>query len=200
MKRAKKLSLTLMAVGSATTLAACGDGDKREEVESYKDLESCLSAGVFSDQQCEDAYDKAKETHDSSAPRYDKVGLCEEQFGVGQCEQRTNHNGGSFWSPFFTGYIISSLLNQPSYGGGYYSTPYYQTRYGRRATWNGDYIKTYRDSNGRIQHRVNKESFQKPKPAKVLNRTAVISRGGFGTRPKARASKSRSRGGRSWGG
>ncbi len=198
MKRAKKLTLTVMAASSATVLAACGD-DEQEKVESYSSLEACKAADAFTDEQCEIEFAKAQKTHEESAPRYTNQALCESEFGIDKCQPRTNSNGGSFWSPFFTGYIISSLINNNS--GGYYSSPYYNTRYGRRATWNGDPINTYRDSNGRVQHRVSDSAVRaKPKPAKVMNRTAVVSRGGFGARPKARSNRSNGRSRSSWGG
>jgi uncharacterized protein YgiB involved in biofilm formation len=192
MKRSKKLTLTLMAAGSSIALGACGE--KRQESEKYASLEECKAANVFSDEQCQTSYNSALTMHEKSSPRYNSRALCEQEFNINRCEQRTNSNGSSFWSPFLAGYLVSNIVDGSR--SHYYSSPYYNTRYGRSYTWNGDLIDTRRTSDGRIRHSVDKKAVTaKPKPARVMTRTSVISRGGFGSRSSSRSSSGRSRGG-----
>lgn len=186
-KRSRNIALTLMA-GSA--VAACGEPDKPTEASLYKSVDDCLAADVYEDDVCRTQYADALTAHTESAPRYDARALCEEQYGVGQCEPRRS-GSSSFWSPFFAGYLVSNLLDNRG-GYGYYSSPYYRDRYGRNVTWNGGLINTTRGADGRIRHAVSqKKVTEAKKPARILKRTRSVSRRGFG---------GRSRGGRSWGG
>ena len=193
MKRSKNVKLTLMVAGSALALSSCGE-EPRHEAESYASVEACKAADTFPDSQCDEDFAKAAATHETSAPRYNQRQLCEQEFGIGNCESRSSRNGSGFWSPFLAGYMVANILdNRRSY---YYSTPYYRTARGRHLTWDGAPIATTRGADGRIRRTISTNTVKaRPKVAKVMTRTSVVSRGGFGSRTSARSSRSRSRGG-----
>jgi uncharacterized protein YgiB involved in biofilm formation len=193
MKRSKNAKLTLMVAGSALALASCGE-EPRHEAESYPSLDACKNADVISDSQCDTDFQKAMETHEKSAPRYESQSLCEQEFSMNNCERRTNQNGASFWSPFMTGFLVSHILD--SRRNYYYSSPYYRTRSGGFSTWDGAPLGTTRSADGQTRRTISTKTVTaKPKAAKVMTRTSVISRGGFGSRTSSRSSS-----GRSWGG
>lgn len=181
MKRSKQVKLTLMAT-TALALSACGE--KQEFVENYDTLEACKVAGKFSDATCEKAYAEAKAVHEKSAPRYNNGSLCQQEF-MASCERR-QVGSSSFWSPFMTGYLVSEIVRDRR--SSYYYTPYYQ-RYGYNRgwyTWSGDMIEMRRDANGSYRPSISRKAITaKPKPARVMTRTSVVSRGGFGSRSRS---------------
>jgi len=193
MKRSKNAKLTLMIAGSALALSSCGE-EPRHEAESYTSLDACKNADTFPDAQCDTDFQKAMATHEKSAPRYESQNLCEKEFSLSNCERRTNHNGAVFWSPFMTGFLVSHILD--SRRNYYYSSPYYRTNRGRYTTWDGVPLGTTKSADGRTRRTVSTQTVKaKPKAAKVMTRTSVVSRGGFGSRTSSRSS-----GRRSWGG
>lgn len=193
MKRSKQARLTLMAASSALALSACSSKPQETQTHTYADVEACKSAGVFSDERCTQEFTKAVSAHETSAPRYESESLCEKEFSLNNCYKRTE-SGYSFWSPFMTGFLVSQIINNTQ--SNYYASPYYHSARGRYLTWDGSIINTRRGEDGQLRSTVNTESIKaKPKPAKIMTRTSVISRGGFGSRTKSR-STSRS----SWGG
>lgn len=201
MKRSRNAKLTIMAAGSALALTACSSSEPRYQAETYRDLDSCLSANIFSDEQCQSTYENALTLHNQSAPRYRDLSLCEQEFGPTKCEQRSNMNGAVFWSPFMTGFLVSQVLDHPRRGNYYYSSPFYNPRRGGYYMWDGEPLVYSRGNDGRMRTSVSRSTIDAPpKPARVMTRTSVVSRGGFGTRPKARASSRSSRGGRGFGG
>ncbi len=185
MKRSKTLALGLMATG-AITLTACSDD--QIESKSYRDVDSCISDAVFTEEQCEGSYQNAKAFDELSGPRYDTRSTCEGEFGTSRCFERSS-NGASYWSPFLQGYLISSLVNKATGGPELHSRPYYSPRKGGYYTAYGTRVQF--SSRGAS---VSRDSMTTaPKPAKLQTRTSVLSRGGFGTRSGSRSSSS-------WGG
>ena len=193
MKRSKNVKLTLMVAGSALALSSCGE-EPRHEAESYASVAACKAADKFPDSQCEEDFSKALATHEKSAPRYNQRALCEQEFGIGNCESRRSGSSLGFWSPFMIGYMTANILDsRRSY---YHSTPYYRTARGRHLTWDGSPISTTRGADGKIHRTISTKVVKAtPKAARVMTRTSVVSRGGFGSRTSARSSRSRSRGG-----
>lgn len=174
MKRSPSLTLALMA-GTAITVSACGDEDKKkEEVVLYPTKQACLDAGTLPAEACEEAFRNALALHQETAPRFDDPALCEEQFGVGQCEPR-QVGGDSFWGPFFAGYIVSRVAE--GIGDMMRSRPIYRGRDGYAYTPGGAPVT--RTGSGTLG--VDKDALAKPPaPAKVSTRTSTVSRGGFG--------------------
>lgn len=186
MKRSKTIKLTLMA-STALALSACGE-EERETAEAFRTLDDCVASNLFTEEQCQTSLDEAKSVHEQSAPRYNSESLCVQEFGPSNCYRHgggsAHGSSGSFWLPFMTGYMVSNLVD--SAFGRHYSTPYYYHSSGSLRTWDGRSIQTRRDANGRIKPTISRKTvYAKPKPAKVMTRTSVISRGGFGSRSKS---------------
>ena len=190
MKRTRKLALTsLMAVGGVS-LTACGDNvadnvriedqGKAVDAYTYASLQECKDKNEIPDAACDAAEKSAKEDAEKSA-KYDQQASCEEVYGEGQCVPRgyNNGNGGSFWGPLITGFVVGRMLDGGWGGRGYYRDwrdgGYYTSSGGRIWT---DY------STGRT--RLGSRGFDAPDaataPIKTMSRASVISRGGFGGR------------------
>ncbi len=194
-KSSRSLHLTLMA-SSCLALGACVDETAdRTPVAPYQSLEACQQADLYTDEECEAEFKKAKELHEKSAPRYESASLCSSEFGA-SCEYRQRADGTGFWSPFFTGYMVARILDGGDSRRHYYSTPYYTDIRGNQRTWDGNDVRMSRSSEGNLRPTISKETVAaKPQPAKVMTRTSVISKGGFGSRSTSRSSMSSSRGG-----
>lgn len=153
--------------------------EQREIVETYANLDDCKNAVRFSDQQCEKSYQEALKIHEKSAPRYNNSSLCRQEFSA-KCEKRQD-GYSTFWSPFMAGFLVSEILKDNR--STYYHSPYYR-RYGESRglyTWTGDSIY-YKRSNARITHVLSRKAMDAtPKTARVMTRTSVVSRGGFGS-------------------
>ena len=177
MKRSRTIVLTTLMAGTGISLTAC-DGmytGKQVNALSYTSVAECRAAGVIPAAQCDTAYADAQKAGAQTAPRFEDRQTCEEQHGVDQCVPR-NANGGSFFTPLLTGFIIGQALNNV---GGYRGAPMYRDR-------EGNY---YGGAGGRISRdyvtgrsRVGSEAFNPAAraPARIQSRSSVISRGGFG--------------------
>lgn len=202
MKRTRKLALTsLMAMGGVS-LVACGDqpnvtiADQGKAVDAYTyaSLQECKDKNEIPDDACDKAEASAKDD-EAKAAKYDQQASCEDVYGAGQCVPRSQANGhGSFWGPLITGFVVGRMLDGGWGGRGMYRDwrdgGYYSTSGGRIWT---DY------SSGRT--RIGQRGFDAPDlagPSKVMTRSSVISRGGFGGRMSSHSSFSG--GGGHWGG
>ena len=83
-KRSKRVSIAIVGA-AAFTLAGCEE--EKVDAAAFPDLQSCLAdaerGGMYSEQECETAFDAAQTLHVESAPRYDSLEVCEEQHGEG---------------------------------------------------------------------------------------------------------------------
>lgn len=190
MKRSPSLRITTLMATVGVALTACenhapqspqwGDGSnsgKPIAAVNYTSVAECKAKGVIPADQCQTAFAQAQKANDLNAPRFNDSGSCEERFGVGQCVPRHNE-GGSFFSPMLTGFLIGHALSNLG-GGGYYSgAPMYRDRNG--GYFGGSGVPVFRDSSGRTS--LGSEAFNgtASAPARVQSRSAVISRGGFG--------------------
>ncbi|MFT4252358.1 MAG: DUF1190 domain-containing protein [Caulobacter sp.] len=192
-KRSSAVALTGLMAGSAFTLVACDDpgsatqwGDppaavsgQKVDASSFANLDECKASGDFTADQCQTAYDEAQKASAENAPKFSDQQSCEERYGVDQCVPRSQANGGSFFTPLLTGFIIGQALE--NMGNRYRVAPMYRDRDGTYYSGSGypisrDYLS------GRS--RVRTDSFDAPSrydaPARVQSRSSVISRGGFG--------------------
>lgn len=173
-----------LAVASIT-LAACGSSE--EEAQIFSSIEDCKADTTLTEAQCEVAYKEALREAERTGPKYSSQAACEAEFGYDQCNRSSQ---GSYFSPFMTGFLVSSVLNS---GNNHYNPVY---RYPQRGS--ADRIMT---ADGRIIGNVGQRSYRvdksnlKPKPTV----TRTVSRGGFGSVASA---KSNWGGGKksSWGG
>lgn len=191
MKRSQSLRLTTLVASVGVSLTACdnhapqspqwGDGSnsgKSVAAVSYASVAECKAKGTIPAEQCQAAYDQAQKANETNAPRFNDSGSCEARFGVGQCVPR-HGEGGSFFTPLLTGFLVGRALNNFGVGGGYYrGAPMYRDRDG--GYFGGAGTPVFRDSSGRTS--LGSEAFNgaASAPARVQSRSTVISRGGFG--------------------
>jgi len=188
--RSSGLVLTGLMAGTAISVSACDDpgtatqwGDppaasSEVDAKTHASLDDCKKSGDMTAEQCDTAYAQAQKDSAANAPKFGDQQSCEERYGVSQCVPRNDNNGGSFFTPLLTGFIVGQALN--NMGGRYYGAPMYRDREGTYYGGSGyplsrDYVT------GRT--RVRTDSFNAPEmraPTRVQSRSAVISRGGFG--------------------
>lgn len=201
MKRSRKLVLTTLMAAGGVSLTACGDSPaeavidqgKPTDAYAYQSLQECLDKNEVPDSACETAQKNAKDDENAEA-RYADSKTCEDVYGPGQCVPRSSVNGqGSFWGPLVAGFVVGRMLDGGWGGRGLYR----DWRDGGFYTPNGGRVWTDY-STGRT--RIGQRSFDPPDlargPDKVMTRSSVISRGGFGGRMASRSYSS----GKSWGG
>ena len=168
MKRSRQAGLVLMGA-APLFLAACGESTSEA---AYTTVEHCVKDGG-TQQACMAAYDSAQAEHAKSAPRYTTREECIAAHGVDQCEQRSDGQGGSFFTPFLAGFFVSNLMNRSS--SSYYSSPLYRGRSGGYV-----YAPSALSEPGRAP--TMREVSSPP------NRAVTRSRSGFGSSSAARGS------------
>ncbi len=68
------------------SLSACGeDKAKPQEQFGFKSVEDCLKNPKFTKQDCQGAYEKALKDFNISAPKFNSLDDCEQQYGKGKC-------------------------------------------------------------------------------------------------------------------
>lgn len=175
MKRSKSIKLVVMATTSVT-LAGCSQ-DPDVEGRVYKNEAECRADTYLADGVCPEVIQIGERIHKESGPRYDTVGVCNDQHGIGNCGPETFGNL-SYFTPFAAGYFASKLtgnvLDRSSI------RPVYPERGSKRLYTSGGYFV---GSYGGGSWRTYDDAVKKPpKPAKIQTRTSVASRGGFGSR------------------
>jgi len=181
LKRSRVLHVSSLMATASFSLAACGSPQRvpapePEPTLAYQSLDECKAANDIPDNECDAALTKAQQEAAKTAPRYATREECEGQWGPTQCQP--NNNGGSFFTPLLTGFIVGQMLNGGGYRGG---GPLYRDREGRLSNgYGGGYA--YRDyrtgktlTNAREHGDVARQA-----PTRVQSRTTVVSRGGFG--------------------
>jgi uncharacterized protein YgiB involved in biofilm formation len=195
MKRSKRLVLTTMMAGGGLSLAACGDnppaatqwGDPPAaaapaqvgSTETYQTLADCRLDDKFTDQQCEQSFAAAQAENDANAPRFSDQPTCEEQFGAGNCVQRSQ-GATNFFVPFLAGYVVAEVVDEIGDAMRYRGRPYYRDRYGSYYLPGGRRLTTNYVT-GRPQ--ITSDALAPSRataPTRTQSRSAVISRGGFG--------------------
>ncbi len=178
----------ILALGTiaASSLLLTGCGDDAPTDTMYSSPEQCISAGVDREL-CQTAYEDAMKAHLANAPRFNVKGECETAYGDNQCsEQRSN--GGSFFTPFMTGYLLSSTINNIT---DYYSYRRRQEQSGSSYGSSGSYWGSspiYRNRSGQTvttvgTGRSRDTAITTTSPTKPVNvNTRSVSRSGFGGR------------------
>ncbi|KYO53480.1 DUF1190 domain-containing protein [Tistrella mobilis] len=125
MRRSRAVT-TLLIAGTALTLAGCGEDT--EQVKIYGTSEACSAEMTAAD--CAAAEAEAREAHIATAPRFDSLAACEEDFGADGCQpvpQQQASSGGSFFMPAFAGFMLGRMMGG---GGGFHGRPVYVDRNG----------------------------------------------------------------------
>ena len=180
--RSRTLHVTSLMATASFSLAACGSPQvKMPEPEpqalAYTSWAECKAANDISDTECDAAETAAAKQRAESGPRYASKAECEGSWGPSQCEP-LNNNGGSFFTPLLTGFVVGQLLSGGGYRGG---GALYRDRDNRYSNGFGggylsrDYATGRNVANGREYGNVARQA-----PARAQSRTTVVSRGGFG--------------------
>ncbi|MFD2174154.1 DUF1190 domain-containing protein [Rhodobacter lacus] len=193
----RSATVALFLVGAAAfTLAGCRE--ENVDAQAFPDLQSCLDAAgtgsLFSAEDCRKGFDEAATLNAETAPRYDSLAVCEEQYGKGNCgseAQAVEGGSGSIFMPLLMGFLLGNMLGGAR---GIGAQPLHRTADGRFTTPGGG--TSYANNTGR--GKIGAGAFTKA-PTTIgkppMTRATVAQRGGFG------ASNTRSTGGtRSLGG
>lgn len=152
-RRLRWLGALTCTSSALAMLAGCDSGadrqpqvriDPTEQTIVYKSLAECKAAQA-DDRICDLAMDEAKEWQDQQ-PGYSLKQQCEDEYGVGNCEQRSS-GGNNWFVPAMAGFMLSNALNNMSYdnyrrarrdrGYGGYSHPVYVNNRGYVSTYSG---------------------------------------------------------------
>ncbi len=167
MKRSGNIALLLM--GAAAVAWTMSDTDKPADVAVYDSPEQCAGDGVYTEEQCQDEFAKARAEHTKVAPRYNSNRDCFGDFGYNRCQQ-VSSGGGSFWIPLMVGYMLA-----PRPGMGNVATqPLYRST--------DDPLRYRTASNQTVTGTkgLSRVSAKATKPPRM--RTRTVARGGFGSR------------------
>lgn len=189
MKRSRTVAITILGA-AAFTLAGCQE--ETVDAAAFPDLNSCTNAaqngGMFTVQDCDNAFAEAAALHVEAAPRYDSLAVCEEQHGAGACGDEasaTQGGSGSIFMPLMMGYLIGNMLG--GRGGAAASQPLYRTPTGGFTNAAGS--STFSSNSGSAK--LGASQFNRPaatvgKPP--MSRATAASRGGFGSSGAGRTS------------
>lgn len=165
------------------------------EARNYTGVSDCIGDGYFTETYCEAKFAEVQAMHADHAPAYTDVRSCEEIHGPQACQpQQAGGGGGSFWTPFLTGYLVSNAISSFQR-----PVPYYSGRDGGYYSLGGSRLG---DVRGRNSVRLGRETYsstsraatgtsnaQKARSGQLRassQRTSVARRGGFGGRSGGR--------------
>lgn len=183
----KPLSLAITAA-----LVGCSSSSG-ENVIVLNSVDDCVANTSFNQEQCTMAYQQALNEAEKTAPKYSSRDDCEAEFGNARCQQ----NGSGSFTPFMSGYMVSSALSR------YNDQRYYHPVYTYHYTYQGFRGSTRVLADGTQLKSMGNGRYKAP--TKISTQampiaTRTISRGGFGSKASAKASWGTSRSSGSWGG
>ncbi|MFV0335541.1 MAG: DUF1190 domain-containing protein [Tropicimonas sp.] len=179
-KRSRTAALTIVGA-AAFSLSGCRE--ESVDAQAFPDLQSCLDAAgagsLFSAEDCRAGFDEAVALNAETAPRYDSLAVCEEQYGAGNCgtEAQANPGGsGSIFMPLLAGYLIGNMLGG---GRGVAAQPLHRTADGRFTNPAGN--ASYANNTGKAK--LGSSAFTRApttlgKPP--MTKATAMSRSGFG--------------------
>ncbi len=181
MKRSRTAALVILG---ATAFSLSGCREETVDAQAFPDLQSCLDAigadSLFSAEDCRTGFTEAQALNAETAPRYDSLAVCEEQYGAGNCgteAEATPGGSGSIFMPLLAGYLIGNMLGG---GRGIGAQPLYRTADGRFTNPGG--TASYANNTGKAK--LGSQAFAKA-PATVgkppMTRASALSKGGFGS-------------------
>lgn len=191
-RRKRSAAVGLTAVGAAAMLSGCDPSPEElsrrqfgepTQIAAFQTLAECTASGEYSQAQCETAQRTARNDDNRTAPRFADRDTCENQFGAGACQPRSD-GGQSFFSPLLTGFLIGQLIN----GGGYrYGGLYRDRRDNRYYTGSGAWLFNGGYGGRGYRYQIGSRAISNPvTTSRIQTRSSVVSRGGFGGRASAR--------------
>jgi uncharacterized protein YgiB involved in biofilm formation len=144
-----QLALGGLAAVAGLSLTGC-DGTPDLQDARFTTVSECVNAGM-AEEVCQSGFNAAQLEHQRSAPQFNTLSSCEQDWGSNNCMPMSASNGagyssgGSVFVPMLTGFLISQALQQRYYsgrdigyayygGGGYRGTPIYRDRGGSAVT------------------------------------------------------------------
>lgn len=189
MKRSPHMRKVTLGVAAISVFAVTACREEIVPVNLIDNPAECASQPGMTAAICEEAALEAAQTHLETAPRYDGLALCEEQHGVGNCEEdpvaaQSGGGGmGSIFLPMMMGYLLGNMM-----GGGRAAASAADTRTAPLyPTANSSNVRTAAGAS------VNPGTFAGQMPANSFNRAPttagrppmtqgnVRATGGFGT-------------------
>lgn len=202
-RRKRSAMAGFTAIGMASMLAGCGSGPSEEElsrqqfgdaqdVSAFQSVAECAADGKFTNAECTEAEQNAWNQNNDSAPRFEQLNDCEDQFGTNGCQPRQ-----SFFVPLMTGFLIANALDfdgrkRKKYK---YAGLYKDKRDGTYYTGSGGWLYG-RSGSG---YKVGAKALNPVSAPRVMSSSDVSSRGGFGGRAGL-SGGGRSSSGGGWGG
>jgi len=189
------------ALGLAGMLAGCGASPSEEELSrqqfgdaqdvfAFQSVSECAADGRFNTAECTEAEQEAWNLNNQSAPKFESINDCEDQFGVNGCQPRQ-----SFFVPLMTGFLIANALDFDRRKKKYkYASLYRDRRDGTFYTGSGGWLYGKSGSS----YKAGSRALDPPGAPRIMSRGEVSSRGGFGARAGLSGSARSSGGG--WGG
>ena len=126
-------ALAFGTIATATILAGC-DQPPPDSDFAFQNVAQCRDAG-FEQQVCETKLNEAVRLHAEAAPKFASREACEAEHGAGNCGGAQNASGGSFFTPFLAGFLMSRMVgnvgaNAYRTGNGFGGGPIYRSRSG----------------------------------------------------------------------
>lgn len=199
-KRRRSTHVSTLLVGSAAALMLSGcDGDdvKQTEARIFPTVEACQVE--FSAQECNNAFEQARQLHLQTSPQYDDKDSCETAIGAGACQPlalaRPDGSIGNVFVPALMGFMLAKALQPPpqvpgGYGGGYvysgggyyYPRPIFIDRGGFMHSGRGDLGRApvSRDSFSQSRSGYSMKTQVSGRSGQVGTTSRSTSRGGFG--------------------
>ena len=132
--------LVLGGIAAASmTLSGCGQNAEVENAQ-FTSVSECTKAG-YPSELCQASYSAAVTEQQKSAPAFNSLAQCQEEWGDGSCNQ-TRRGGSGVFVPFLAGFVLSRAMQRSYldngyvnyYGGGYSGSPIYRSRGGSTVT------------------------------------------------------------------
>lgn len=175
-RQRSRLALGGIAAASMSLSGCDATPDIRDA--QFTTVTECVRAG-FADDLCQSSYNAAWQEAQKSAPKFNTLKDCEQDWGSQQCVQYSSGSGYSasnVFVPMLAGFVVSQALQRRYnegggigyYGGGYRGYPIYRDRGGATVTLD-------RSKSGKFIS----------KPVNV--NTTTVARSGFGGMGKSRS-------------
>lgn len=111
MTRKLNLRIAFAAVSVVALLTGCDDSTEKvqeQRIQIYASAEECRKD--HTQEECDKAFEGAKEAHAEKAPRYKERGSCEDIYGVGKCVPRREGDNDVFL-PLMAGFLVGHMLS-----------------------------------------------------------------------------------------
>lgn len=193
----KQLKMGIMAAFVATAMSGCGEapndtytytglGGEATPTVTAVSAQQCTDLGGGSLEQCQLAFDTAKQDHIASAPKFDDQTACESGTDAACTRTQIQNSDGSFsdvFVPAMVGMIVGQMMANNSRPMPVYAPARKENYSNGFMTANGAYVPAGKGAIGSNTFKARTSSFVKPTPAsKPAFRSGGFGKsGGFGS-------------------